>query len=83
MEEAVWGPTQTVKESTLVKASDSNSTLKNSLRKEKRSVWSKTKSILSVGFSILAVVGWVVIFILLIDAFFNDAKVMEWILIGY
>jgi hypothetical protein len=81
MEEAVWGPNRNV--STSLELSDSSSTLKTYPKKEQISVWKKTKSFLSLAFNALAVIGWVVTIVLLFDAFFLDARLIEFMLIGY
>ena len=82
MEDAVWGnPNQKV--NTSHEVLDSNSTLKTYQRKRNRNVWGKTKTVLNVFLNTAAVMGWVLVFVLLLDGFFNNARLIEYLLIGY
>ena len=82
MEDAVWGnPNQNV--NTSQEVLDSNSTLKTYQGKRNRNVWGKTKTVLNVFLNTAAVMGWVLVFVLLLDGFFNNARLIEYLLIGY
>ena len=82
MEDAVWGnPNQNV--NTSHEVLDSNSTLKTYQRKRNRNVWGKTKTVLNVFLNTAAVMGWVLVFVLLFDALFLNARLIEYLLIGY
>ena len=81
MEEAVWGPPQK-SENTSQSTFDSNSILSIYHPKEKLNVWVEVKTVLNALFNTLAVLGWLTTTILLWDGFFNNARIISYLLAG-